>query len=295
MRWLLVSSLVLASCHNGPARDPADVSRIAALEQQVATLEAQLQKATARLDAARREREAEARLIPPAPAAGAAVAPPVPPRRGNPDPATTYNVPLDDSPGLGPAVAPITLVASVQFPEPFTHRVMATLMQLLTDYKRDLRIVVKLHIVHPRMTLSSLAACASAYQGALEPMEIAIWDAANDQSMNPPGAPGGMRGLDEVELRELARGLRLNLRQYDDDFAACKAGLARDTPVLTKLGQRGVPHFWVNGRPLSGAMPIAQFKKVIDEELDIYKADKASGGKLNTYYERLTKNAPTAP
>lgn len=294
MRWLLVSSLVLASCHNGPARDPADVSRIMALEQQVATLEAQLQQATARLDAARREREAEARVIAPPPAVAPAVAPRVPPRRGNPDPATTYNVPLDDSPGLGTAAAPITLVASLQFPEPFTHRVMATLMQLLTDYKKDLRIVIKLYVVHPRMTASSIAACASTYQGALEPMEIAIWDAANDQSMNP-GGPSGMRGLDEVELRELARGLRLNLRQYDDDFAACKAGLARDMPVFTKLGQRGVPNFWVNGRPLSGAMPIASFKKVIDEELEIYKADKASGGKVNTYYERLTKNAPTAP
>ncbi|MBA3464145.1 MAG: hypothetical protein H0T46_29590 [Deltaproteobacteria bacterium] len=294
MRWLLVSSLVLASCNNGPTRDPADASRIIALEQRVATLEAQLQQATARLDAARREREAAERVIAPTPVAGAAVAPPGPPRRGSPDPATTYNVPLDDSPGLGPSPAPITLVASLQFPEPFTHRVMATLMQLLNDYKRDLRIVVKLHIVHPRMTASSIAACASAYQGALEPMEIAIWDAANDQSMNQ-GAPSGMRSLDEMELRELARGLRLNLRQYDDDFAACKAGVARDTPVLSKLGQRGVPHFWVNGRPLSGAIPIASFKKVIDEELEIYKADKASGGKLTSYYERLTKNAPTAP
>ena len=290
MRWLLVLSLVLASCHNGPTRDPADASRIAVLEQRVATLEAQLQQATARLEAARREREAEARVIPPTPAA---VPPPIAPRKGTPDPATTYNVPLDDSPGLGPSPAPITLVASLQFPEPFTHRVMGTLMQLANDYKRDLRIVVKLYVVHPRMTASSIAACATAYQGALEPMEIAIWDAANDQSLNP-GGPGGMRSIDEVELRELARALRLNLRQYDDDYAACKAGLARDTPVLNKLGQRGVPHFWVNGRPLSGAMPIASFKKVIDEELDIYKADKASGGKLGTYYDRLTKNAPTA-
>ena len=211
-----------------------------------------------------------------------------------PDPTKTYRALIDDSPVIGPSPAPITIVASLQFPEPYTHRAMPTLLQLRRDYPRDVRLVVKLFIVHPKMTASSYAACASAYQDALEAMEIAIWDAAQDQTLAPqPG--GGMRSLDEVELRELARALRLDLKQYDQDVAACKTGHARDQAALGKLGQRGVPAFWVNGRYLSGAQQIDTFKKLIEEELDKYKADKAKGGKLATYYDRIMKNAPAAP
>jgi predicted DsbA family dithiol-disulfide isomerase len=65
--------------------------------------------------------------------------------------------------------------------------------------------------------------------------------------------------------------------------------------VLDKLGQRGVPAFWINGRHLSGAQPIESFRKLIDEEREKWKADKAKGGKLATYYDRITNAAPTAP
>jgi protein-disulfide isomerase len=238
----------------------------------------------------------------PAPATGVAapglLQPPPPgpagPRWVTPDPAKAYRVPIDDSPVIGPSPAPITIVASLQFPEPYTHRVMPALLQLRNDYRRELRLVVKLYVVHPRMTTSSIAACAAAYQDALESFEIAVWDAAMDQTLAPqPG--GGMRSLDEVELRELARALRLDMKQYDQDFATCKTGLARDTPVLNRLGQRGVPAFWINGRYLSGAQQIDTFKKLIDEELDKFKADKARGGKVSTYYDRIMKSAPVSP
>lgn len=276
---------------------------MAALEQRVALLEAQLRSMSAKLRLLEDEHDemaATAKEEPPPVNAGPGPAPLQPPqatggiRWANPDPAKTYRAPIDDSPVIGPSPAPVTIVASLQFPEPYTHKVMPTLLQLRNDYRRDLRIAVKLFVVHPKMTTSSYAACAATYQDALESMEIAIWDAAMDQQLAPqPG--GGMRSLDEVELRELARALRLDLKQYDQDFALCKAGLARDQVVLNKLGQRGVPAFWINGRYLSGAQQIDSFKKVIDEELDKYKADKAKGGKLATYYDRIMKAAPTGP
>lgn len=267
-------------------------------------LEAQIRSMSAKLRLLEDEHDevaATAKQDPPAVNAGPApglLQPPPPgppgPRWTNPDPAKTYKVPLDDSPVLGPSPVPITIVASLQFPEPYTHKVLPTLLQLRNDYRRDLRIVVKLFIVHPKHQTSSIAACAASYQDAFESIETAIWDAAMDQQLAPqPG--GGMRSLDEVELRELARALRLDLKQYDQDFATCKASVARDQATLSKLGQRGVPAFWINGRYLSGAQQIDTFKKVIDEELDKWKADKAKGGKLATYYDRITKNAPIGP
>jgi protein-disulfide isomerase len=290
MRWVVVLGLISCTA-NPPPRDPRDTARIDALEQRVAVLEAQLQKTAAQLQTVE-DRPIPAPVIvetPPAPGPA-----PAPPRWTNPDPTKVYAVPLDDSPMMGPTAAPITIVAALQFPEPYTHRVWPTLVQLRGEYKRDLRIVVKLFVVHPRAITSSIAACATAYQNALDSIETSIWDAANDPTLQPT-PQAGMRQLDELELRELARASRLDLRQYDKDFLACKAGLDRDKPVLAKLGQSGVPQFWINGRPLSGAQPVESFRKVIDEELVKAKADKAAGGKPATYYERITKGAPTSP
>lgn len=286
-------ALALAACKPAaPVHDPGEAARISALEQRVATLEAQV--LVLGRPEARTERPSNADPAPPTPAPAPAPAP-VPAARGLvPDPAKTYAVPLDDSPLLGSAGAPVTIVAALQFPEPYTHRVMPTLMQLRAEYKTDLRIVVKLYVVHPRATTSSIAACATAFQDALEAMDVAIWDAAQDPALQPtPSA--SLRQLEDLELRELARALRLDLKQYDQDLATCKAGLARDTPVLSRLGLHGVPGFWINGRPLTGAQPIESFRKVIDEERQKWKADKARGGKASTYYERLIKGAPTAP
>jgi protein-disulfide isomerase len=300
--------LAAAACSSPPPRDAGDAARVAALEQRVALLEDQLRSMSAKLRLLEDEHDelAATAAADPAPInagpAGGGVGPgplqPPPPGGGirwqAPDPAKTYRAPIDDSPVIGPSPAPVTIVASLQFPEPYTHRVMPTLLQLRRDYPREVRLVVKTFVVHPKMTVSSHAACAAAYQDALEAMEIAIWDAAQDQTLAPqPG--GGMRSLDEVELRELARALRLDLKQYDQDLALCKAGQTRDHAMLTKLGQRGVPAFWINGRYLSGAQQLDTFKKLIDEELDKFKADKAKGGKLATYYDRIMKNAPTSP
>ena len=290
MRSIVLVGAALVACQPTPVRDPADVARITALEQRVAALEAQLAKTSQALTAEDPAKPAQADL---APAQAPMPAPPPSPRWASPDPAKTYNVPVDDSPTIGPTVAPVTIVASLQFPEPYTHRVMPTLLALRGEYKKDVRIVVKQFIVHPRSATSSVAACAAAYQDGLDAMETAIWDAANDPALQP--TPVGMRQLDEVELRELARALRFDLRQYDQDFATCNTAQARDRTILDKLGQRGVPGFWINGRHLSGAQPIEAFRKVIDEEREKWKADKANGGKAVTYYDRITKAAPSAP
>lgn len=289
-RWLWIYA-VMVGCQPAPARDPTDAARITALEQRVATLEAK-----AAQPAVVAEPEDQAKPTPPAAPVVVQPTPAQPgavPRSSSPNPAVTYNVPLHDSPQLGPNLAPVTIVASLQFPEPFTHRVMPTLVQLRAEYKKDVRIVIKQFVVHPITTTSSIAGCAAAYQDALEAMETAIWDAANDPALQPQGT-SGRRQIDDVELRELARALRLDLKQYDQDVATCRAAQVRDHDVLGKLGQRGVPAFWINGRYLSGAQPIETFRKLVDEEREKWKVDKAAGGKAATYYERIMQGAPTS-
>ena len=260
-----------------PVATRAPDPRIDQLEARIADLEDHLRALQAQLD-----RVAQA----PHP-------PPRLPRRG-PDPSTIYAVPLDDSPAIGPASAPVTMVASLQFPEPYTHKVYPVLQQLRGEYAKQLRIVVKTYVVHPRATASSIAGCAAAYQGQLEAFELAIYDAA--QQPPPTGAPatGGLREIDPVESREIARALRLDLRAYDRDLATCTAAATRDQAQLARLGQSGVPMFWINGRPLSGAQGIEAFRALIEEELAKAKADRARGGKAADYYDRIVKSGVTS-
>ncbi len=247
-----------------PSKQPADVTM---LEERVDELQARIAALQAEL--AKRPKHP---------------GPPPSPSRPALDPAQHYAVPVDDSPSIGPAIAPVTMVAAVQFPEPYTNRVWPTLVQLHGEYAKDLRIVFKSFIVHPKATASSIAACAAAHQRRLDKMAEAIFMAASD------GA--GLREVPDTELRELARGLRLDLKQYDRDLVTCTAAQPRDVAMFTKLGQGAVPVFWINGRPLSGAQPIEAFRAVIDEERTAAAADKARGGKPADYYERITGAKP---
>ena len=257
-----------------PARPKTD--RTAALEQRVRDLEARLVVVEAEL---RRVQQAGTQ--------------PPPPRSSEPDPSKTYAIPLDNSPAIGPRVAPVTLVAYVQFPEAWTAKAWPTLQQLRAEYKGQLRMVFKVFVVHPKTERSSVAVCAAGAQGQLDRMADAVLTAA--QTPEKGEALLGYRELPADELRELARSLRLDLKQYDRDLAACQAGLARDHALMSARGQRGVPVFWINGRPLSGARSLEGFRMVIDEELAKARTDQARGGKPGDYYERLMKTAATAP
>jgi hypothetical protein len=48
---------------------------------------------------------------------------------------------------------------------------------------------------------------------------------------------------------------------------ACPKLVQEDQASVAKLGTTGTPAFYINGRYLSGAQPIDQFKTLIDEEL----------------------------
>jgi protein-disulfide isomerase len=254
-----------------PAKRMTPEQRIRELEQRVRDLERDLADARAQL----------AKNAPP----------PTRPARAQLDSTKHYRVPLDDSPSMGPSRAPITIVAALQFPEPYTHKAWPTLMQILKE-NRDVRLVVKSYVVHPKHGRSTIAACAAGLQGDLDGMEAAIYDAAQQPDPAATQPSYGLREITDGEARELARALRLNLRQYDRDIQTCEAGQQRDIAMLSALGQGAVPVFWINGRPLSGAQPLESFTTVIREEREAWKKAKAGGARLDGYYEKVTEQKP---
>jgi len=161
-----------------------------------------------------------------------------------------------------------------------------TLEDLQKQYGNDVRFVFKHFVVHPQTAMTpALATCAAGNQGKFWEMEKAVWNSAWDIQAGPRMKDVTL--LNEDNMKKLAQGLGLNMDKFTADMngESCKKFISETMQTMSKLGVRGTPAFFINGRYLSGAQPIEAFKSVIDDELK--KADEAikSGTKPDEYYK----------
>lgn len=63
-----------------------------------------------------------------------------------------------------------------------------------------------------------------------------------------------------------AAALALDRARFDACYAAPRAAApsARGTEIATQLGVRATPSFVVAGRPIEGALPLPQFRQLLD-------------------------------
>jgi len=95
-----------------------------------------------------------------------------------------------------------------------------------------------------------------------------------------------VRKFDEAHLETLAEKAHLDMSRYERDIAGdCPALVQRDMTQLKDVGQGATPTFYVNGRFMAGAQPVAAFQAVIDEELKTAKDRLARGGSRGSYYK----------
>jgi predicted DsbA family dithiol-disulfide isomerase len=88
-------------------------------------------------------------------------------------------------------------------------------------------------------------------------------------------------------MEEIAKGLQLNVDKFKTDMGGdkCKNDVNGTMAFLSKMGVHGTPAFFINGRYISGAQPIENFKSVIDEEIKKADAAIAAGTKAEDYYK----------
>lgn len=199
--------------------------------------------------------------------------------RSEPSPTATYSLPIEGDPFLGPKDAKVTLVQGYDFYCSFCDKVRPTLTELQKRYGKDLKIVFKNFVIHDEIArLPALAACAAHQQGKFMPMFEQIW-------------VQGIRArntLDEPQLLAIAKNLKLKDKKFRADMhGLCEDKITLDFNLMTAVGAKGTPAFFINGRFLSGALPIEKYERIIDQELT--KADNAikSGIKLEDYYASL--------
>lgn len=226
------------------------------------------------------------------------------PQRQEPDRAKTYAVPVDNDYFDGPKDAKVTLVKAYDYACPYCERVRPTMEELRKKYGNDLRVVSKQMVVHPKNAMAgALAFCAAAEQGKAKQMDDAIWDKGfkvrqldNSDVTPAEGAPGAAPGKpqkcwDTAEGCKLVVGyaqeLGLNIDKFKADMKGkCMQVVQKDMRDLQQLGVGATPSFFVNGRFISGAMPIEQFSTLIDEELKKANERIQQGTPAGEYYNQ---------
>jgi protein-disulfide isomerase len=221
---------------------------------------------------------------------------PARPQRPEPDRAKTYAMPIDGDPFDGPADAKVTLVKAYDYACPYCERVRDTMDELRKKYGNDLRVVYKQFVVHPQVaTAGALAFCAAARQGKSVEMDRSLWDKGFKARQFDKDA-GGEAGQPSQKCWDSAAGcpvvlgfaqeLGLDQAKFKADMKDCNSQIQKDMKDLQQLGVGATPSFFVNGRFISGAMPIDNFTALIDEELKKANEKIQQGTPQKDYYQQ---------
>lgn len=163
------------------------------------------------------------------------------------------------APIRGPKHAPVTIVAFWDFQCPFCGQAHAVLLKVLEAYPKEVRLVVRYFppARRPQAKLAAEAAQCAAQQGR-------FWEYADRLHAHASD-------LDPAKVRALAGELRLDPRVFGTclDTGKARARVAQDLTDGREAGVTGTPTFFINGRILEGAQPLAAFRKMIDQELAI--------------------------
>ncbi len=191
-----------------------------------------------------------------------ALAAPTAPAASPPLDETIFAVPVDrDDPSRGAEDAIVTLVLFSDFACPFCQRVETTMAALRQKYGSDLRVVWKdLPLpAHPQAVPAAVLA-----RLALERQGHAGFWRAHDALVEPG------KTLDEAGLKEVA--VRLGVPWFEVAAAVAdrrfQPQLDRTRALAERLGVRGTPVTFVNGRRLEGALPAEVFEWIVEAQLD---------------------------
>lgn len=213
----------------------------------------------------------------------AAAAPPEAARVTPPLDGTVFPVPVDrDDPVRGAEDALVTLVVFSNFACPFCQRLGPTVAALRQKYGSDLRVVWKDFPMpfHPQ----ALPAAVLARLAAVQHGPAGFWYAHD--AMLEPG-----KVLDEAALKAVAT--RVGVPWFEVAAAIAERRFEpvfdRTAALVKRLGLRGTPCTFVNGRRIDGALPAEIFAGVIEAQLDKARDLLEAGEARASIYATITR------
>ena len=153
--------------------------------------------------------------------------------------------------------ARVTVEVWSDFQCPFCAKGAATVQQLRQKYGDQVRIVFRHQPLpfHESARPAAIASMAAHEQGRFWEFHDALF--ANQQA------------LDRESLLALAGKLKLDVERFRRELASSTWSQYVEAEVTEarRRGVSGTPTFFINGKPLVGAQPLAAFTQAIDAEL----------------------------
>lgn len=161
------------------------------------------------------------------------------------------------APALGADDPLVVVIVSSDFQCPVCRRVVKPVEAVARELGNDVRIEFKHHALpsHPRAMDAALASMAAHAQGRFWEYHDRLF---TDQRALGPG-----------DLEGHARAMGLDMAQWQADFnkESLRAQIDSESRAADKLGARGTPGFFINGRKQVGWGSYFGFKSMVEREL----------------------------
>lgn len=192
----------------------------------------------------------------------------------------------EDDPVKGPKDALVTVVIFSDFQCPFCSRVEPTLAKVTEKFGKDVRIVWKdnaLPFHKDAKPAAGLGRAAYAKGG-----DALFWKVHDKMFADQKqiGRDGLLATAKEFGIPEADA-----IAAIDGKYAK---RIEQSMAQANDMNARGTPHFFVNGRRLSGAQPYEKFEALINDQLKIANELVKKGVSRDKVYEEIMKTAKGA-
>jgi protein-disulfide isomerase len=191
-------------------------------------------------------------------------------------------------PFKGPVDAPVTIVEFSEFQCPFCSKVLPTVKKIMDDYKGKVRVVFMDNPLpfHKRALPASMLAHEAMAQKGMD----GFW-AAHDLLFE------NQKALEDADLWGYAEKLGLDVAKVQAAVQnnTYQAAITANQDLASDMNASGTPHFFINGRRLSGAVPFEKFKPIVEEEIARGEALLKKGVKGADLYNELIKDGKEPP
>lgn len=160
-------------------------------------------------------------------------------------------------PSRGPADAQITIVEFSDFECPFCSRAHGTVEEVMRNYAGKVKLVFRQMPLgmHPNAFKAAEASLCAHDQGRFWEYHDVLFKNREKLTVNDLKQHATQLGLDAAKFGECL------------DSGKMATTVREDMKAAESVGVSGTPAFFINGVFLNGAVPIQDFKEVIDAEL----------------------------
>ncbi len=181
-------------------------------------------------------------------------------------PPLRFHVADEGYPSLGPKNAPVTIVEFSDFQCEECSQLTKTLREVVDKYGNKVRLVYRqlpASQAHPLAEKAAEASLCAGDQNHFWEMHNLLFETQKD--------------LKEEDLKAKAAQLKLDTAAFDKCLSSGKYAVKvkEDEREAYRLAVASSPSFFINGRPFSGAVPLPEISKAIDEEF-VLKSSSAA-------------------